>query len=243
MKFYYTYILESRKSITRYYTGFTEDLESRLESHNSGKNPHTARYKSWRIKTAITINSDFAEAHNNLGNTFLKQGKLDQAVKNYNQALAIKPVYARAHIHLSESLKHQGKLDEDMQTLQRGLKKEPGNSLITDALAEILNYYASQVETQGLHTKAQKLLKCVTAKDTGLGMIPDEIVVTLFQECHSILASHELYAESAETQIWRGITSDPGCKRHMKIFNVIPEFCFGCYKVSIEPSMWSTSLN
>ncbi|NQT10669.1 MAG: GIY-YIG nuclease family protein [Desulfobacteraceae bacterium] len=55
MKFYYTYILESRKSITRYYTGFTEDLESRLESHNSGQNPHTARYKPWRIKTAVAF--------------------------------------------------------------------------------------------------------------------------------------------------------------------------------------------
>jgi len=55
VRFYYTYILESRKSKIRYYVGFTEDLESRLESHNSGKNPHTAIYKPWRIKTAVAF--------------------------------------------------------------------------------------------------------------------------------------------------------------------------------------------
>jgi predicted GIY-YIG superfamily endonuclease len=55
MKFYYTYILQSLKSPDRYYTGFTEDLDSRLKSHNRGENPHTSKYKPWRIKTAIAF--------------------------------------------------------------------------------------------------------------------------------------------------------------------------------------------
>jgi len=33
----------------------TEDLESRLESHNQGNNPHTSRHRPWRIKTAIAF--------------------------------------------------------------------------------------------------------------------------------------------------------------------------------------------
>ena len=55
MKFYYAYILESRTDPKHYYTGFTEDLDSRLESHNSGKVSHTLKYKPWRIKTAIAF--------------------------------------------------------------------------------------------------------------------------------------------------------------------------------------------
>jgi len=55
MKFYYTYILESEKTMNRFYIGFTEDLESRLKSHNHGNNPHTSKYKPWRIKTAIAF--------------------------------------------------------------------------------------------------------------------------------------------------------------------------------------------
>jgi predicted GIY-YIG superfamily endonuclease len=53
--FYHAYILQSQKNPDRFYTGFTEDLESRLKSHNRGENPHTARYIPWRIKTAIAF--------------------------------------------------------------------------------------------------------------------------------------------------------------------------------------------
>jgi predicted GIY-YIG superfamily endonuclease len=53
--FYYVYILQSTMDTDRFYIGFTERLENRLKDHNSGKNPHTARYKPWRIKTAIAF--------------------------------------------------------------------------------------------------------------------------------------------------------------------------------------------
>ncbi len=55
MKFYYVYILQSEIDGERFYTGFTEDLDSRLKSHNSGGSPHTSKYKPWRIKTAVAF--------------------------------------------------------------------------------------------------------------------------------------------------------------------------------------------
>jgi putative endonuclease len=55
MTFYYVYILNSEKDPERFYTGFTEDLETRLKSHNWGQDPHTAKYKPWRIKTAVAF--------------------------------------------------------------------------------------------------------------------------------------------------------------------------------------------
>ena len=55
MKFYYAYILQSQKNPNRYYTGFTENLDSRLKAHNRGENPHSAKYIPWRIKTAVAF--------------------------------------------------------------------------------------------------------------------------------------------------------------------------------------------
>lgn len=51
--FFYVYILRSEINPPHFYTGFTESLESRLAHHNSGGDPHTAKYRPWRIKTAI----------------------------------------------------------------------------------------------------------------------------------------------------------------------------------------------
>jgi len=55
MQFYYTYILQSEKYPERFYTGFTENLESRLKSHNLGHNPYTSKYRPWRIKTTVAF--------------------------------------------------------------------------------------------------------------------------------------------------------------------------------------------
>ncbi len=43
MKFYYVYIIQSLK-YSSLYVGFTENLKSRLQEHNSGKNVST-KYK------------------------------------------------------------------------------------------------------------------------------------------------------------------------------------------------------
>ncbi|MCP4665703.1 MAG: GIY-YIG nuclease family protein [Deltaproteobacteria bacterium] len=55
MRFFYVYILQSEKAPARFYTGFTENLEKRLISHNNGQCPHTAALKPWRIKTAVAF--------------------------------------------------------------------------------------------------------------------------------------------------------------------------------------------
>jgi predicted GIY-YIG superfamily endonuclease len=55
MRFYYVYILQSELDHNRFYTGFTEDLDTRLKSHNSGGCYHTSKYKPWRVKTAIAF--------------------------------------------------------------------------------------------------------------------------------------------------------------------------------------------
>jgi predicted GIY-YIG superfamily endonuclease len=55
MSFFYVYILQSEPDPDRFYTGLTADLESRLKKHNAGEVPHTAKFKPWRIKTAIAF--------------------------------------------------------------------------------------------------------------------------------------------------------------------------------------------
>ncbi len=44
MNFFYVYILQSEHMPEAFYAGFTEDLHSRLKTHNSGQVPHTAKF-------------------------------------------------------------------------------------------------------------------------------------------------------------------------------------------------------
>ena len=55
--FHYVYILVSESDQSRHYTGLTKDLDSRLKAHNNGQVPHTAKFRPWRIETAIAFRS------------------------------------------------------------------------------------------------------------------------------------------------------------------------------------------
>ena len=55
--FYYVYILIDITTGTHYYVGLTQDLSARLAKHNSGEVQHTAKFKPWRIQTAIAFDN------------------------------------------------------------------------------------------------------------------------------------------------------------------------------------------
>ncbi|MHC4916470.1 MAG: GIY-YIG nuclease family protein [Planctomycetota bacterium] len=52
---FWVYIIRSESRPERFYTGFTENLDTRLEDHNGRKLPNTARYAPWRLKTTIAF--------------------------------------------------------------------------------------------------------------------------------------------------------------------------------------------
>ena len=76
-------------------------------------------------------------------------------------------------------------------------------------------------------------------------MISDEDVEQLFKICYNDLAKHGKYNGPSPTQFFRGTgrhiwKKQPpgGCSRHIEVFNklnIIPKYCFDCYKVVIEP--------
>ncbi len=53
--FHYVYILASISNPNRHYTGLTDDLTTRLDSHNAGQIRHTSKNRPWRVEIAIAF--------------------------------------------------------------------------------------------------------------------------------------------------------------------------------------------
>lgn len=53
--FHYVYILRDCATGQHHYTGVTQNLQHRLEKHNSGQVPHTSKFSPWYIETAIAF--------------------------------------------------------------------------------------------------------------------------------------------------------------------------------------------
>ena len=103
----------------------------------------------WTHTLACT--SENSLAHNHLGLVLAAQGKLEEAIEHYEQALQIKPNYAYAHNNLGNALARQGKLTEAIQHYERALQIKPdyakaynnlGNALARQGkLTEAIQHY------------------------------------------------------------------------------------------------------
>ncbi|MBF0358328.1 MAG: tetratricopeptide repeat protein [Magnetococcales bacterium] len=197
---------------------------------------------------AISINPDYAEAHSNLGVALKEQGRLTEAIASYQRALSINPSQVEALKNLGNAFIKQEQLDEALQALQSVLKIEPGDQQTAGTLIDILNYQMPKAGTFGIHAKAQESMQQIKLEYIDEGVIADKTVQQLYQQCLDILTANKLHSDRTPSQIKRGVTSRIlkqqeessfiGCENYMAIFekfNIIPEFCFGCYKVVIEP--------
>jgi len=92
-------------------------------------------------KTALRIDPDYAEAHNNLGSTLLLTGRTAEAIHEYEQALRIDPAYAKAHNNLGSALVQTGRASEAIDHYKRALRMNPNSasahSNLGAALAQI----------------------------------------------------------------------------------------------------------
>lgn len=51
------YVLRSRRDHSKHYVGLTNDTVGRLNAHNAGKSPHTAKFSPWDLLVALEFAS------------------------------------------------------------------------------------------------------------------------------------------------------------------------------------------
>jgi tetratricopeptide (TPR) repeat protein len=77
------------------------------------------------FEVALRLKPDYAEAHNNLGNTLLELGEVPEAVAHFEQALRLQPNSARVQYNIGGALVRQGKLPEAVGHWEQALRINP----------------------------------------------------------------------------------------------------------------------
>jgi predicted GIY-YIG superfamily endonuclease len=52
------YVLRSLSDPARYYTGLSSHWRARLDAHNDGRCPHTAKYRPWDVDLVIQVSDE-----------------------------------------------------------------------------------------------------------------------------------------------------------------------------------------
>jgi Tfp pilus assembly protein PilF len=74
---------------------------------------------------SLTVTTNNWLMHNNLGHSFILDGKIDDAILHFREALNIKPDYAQAQYNLGLALTYQGKMEESIIHYKKALKIKP----------------------------------------------------------------------------------------------------------------------
>ncbi|MCP4022851.1 MAG: tetratricopeptide repeat protein [Desulfobacteraceae bacterium] len=189
---------------------------------------------------AIEYKPNDAQVFSNRGNVLGQLGQPEAAVQSHKKAISIQPGYAEAYFNLGNALKVLGRFDEAFTALQTASQLKPGNAQIKENLINDLNCYLPETGTRGAYVKAQVDLTSVTPNMSEGCCIENVMVQQLYSQCQGVLNSHGINNKNySATQIWRGAANQGhDCDQHLFVFetcNIIPEYCFSCYKVQAEP--------
>ena len=205
----------------------------------------TVLKKTGRINEALFANQKSVqlepmnmETNFNLGNTLQELGRLEEAETCYRKAISIKPDYAEAHNNLGVTLQRIGRLEEAMNTFIKIIELNSNLPKSHIKLVELLTIYDPQEEVSHPIVKIAQEIKETNLKDKTLNVISSDKVIKIIRKSSNIIKRYNIRLGTHLSQVYRRNSIDLNCKRHKAIFNkfnIIPKFCFGCYKVQVEP--------
>ncbi len=188
-------------------------------------------------RKAIEIKPDYVEAHYNLGNILNDLGKLKESEMSYRKAIEIQPDYAEAYSNLGNILIDYRKLEEAEKSLHKALELNPKNESIKNNLINLLTIYKPKNIESDLLYMINEEFKEINLFHKENFLITDNEAIRIYQDGLEIYKKYNLNLKTDFSQIYKRNEVNLNCKRHKLIFNthkVIPEFCFGCYKVQVE---------
>ena len=142
-----------------------------------------------KLKKAISLNPEYANAYYNLAVLFIGQGNLEKAELELKKAIKLKSDFAIAHYNLGFILKDQGRLKEAESYTQKALKVNPQ---LTDAYLSLSTIQTSKT-TQKWHDQlfSENILKNKNNRE----------LVNIFFARSNIFHRKGQYEESAENLV------------------------------------------
>ena len=189
-------------------------------------------------KQALKIEPDYADAYNNMGIALNDKGDLEVAVDSYKKAVLIQPNYAEAYYNMGITLGNKGNPEAAIDSYSKALKINAGYAAATSNLLSLLTTYVPKKETLNPVVLVNEAIRKIDIKDITSNVICDDQIVDLFSKSRRYIGSYGLEITTKLDQTYRRNSVDMNCKRHISIFDthdIIPELCFSCYKVQVEP--------
>ena len=188
---------------------------------------------------AIKIDPGFIFSYNNLGILFQRQGQKENAIKNFEKVIEIDPTYLNAYNNLGLVYASLGKYREALDSYIGALKLDEKNIIATKSIIFLLTYHFTEKNHPIINVNNG--LRKLQNKFKFEELLKTKNLNTILKDSLKIIKNESINIENLElfeTQAYRRNPIDLNCERHHEVFNnknIIPKFCFSCFKIQIEP--------
>jgi tetratricopeptide (TPR) repeat protein len=152
-------------------------------------------------------------------------------------AIRLKKDYANGYNNLASHYDDLGQYSEAVINYNYALKFNPENLNAQNNLIHLLNYFNPKNSDDNSIVKANFLIKKIKTDISILKHISDLSLFEYLTKCNQILKKNIKNLSFFDSQIHRRNGYDLNCNRHHKAFNkfnIIPKYCFSCFKIQIE---------
>jgi tetratricopeptide (TPR) repeat protein len=203
---------------------------NRLKNYNEAKKC---------FEKIVKINPNFLNVQYYLGLIYQNMGEYEKAKKCYENEIKINPNVADAHNNLGIINTHLGNFDNSIKNYITSLKK---NNLHKNAIENlIISLTSFRSEEKNLIVETNNNLNKINKDFNIEEILNSKNLSNFFEKTNTIIydirdVTKEIVYK--ETQTYSRNVYDLNCQRHHKVFNefnIIPKFCFSCFKIQIEP--------
>ena len=190
------------------------------------------------LNKAISLNHGYVEAYNNLGIVYNNLGNLEEAIKNFSMSVKLKNNYSNGYNNLGSAYDDLEQNELAIENYSKALEFDSNHVDAQRNLIHILTHFTPLKKNFNPIVIANNSLQKLKKNFIFTKGVKKLDIATLFKNSNKVIQNNIKELTFIETQIYRRNSIDLNCKRHHKVFNyfdVIPKFCFNCFKIQIEP--------
>ncbi len=189
------------------------------------------------INNFLVIKNICSNSYKKIAEVCMEIGEFEISSKCAKQSILTDPTNSENYITLGSIMRIKCINTSAIRSLVKGLELNKMHDSGKLILMSCLNEIEPEINIKNPIIAANNEIQKIDIKDTEA--ITVKRIKAIYSEALRAMIKHKITTKSSFSQIYRiNNSQEMDCLRHMDIFNlynIIPENCFSCYKVQVEP--------
>ena len=188
-------------------------------------------------ENSLNVKLERFKIYINIGVILFKLGKINKSITAFEKSIESNPTFSLSYNNLAISFLELGMFQKASEYFALALKLNKNDLSAQKHLINIFNLVSPVNHKHNnlinLNSKIKKLISDLYISNYYIS----ENIKKILEECNNLISNSGENINYNETQIFRKNSKNLNCFRHFKVFNefnIIPKYCFGCYKIQIN---------